>query len=115
MACEAQRFGRVIDDIGGDGWVMGYLLYEQRRCATRWVRSGGWPDAVESFTEDRVEGSVMNGRWLEREGLQGVTNFFSEPISSLRLVYWSFKVLMNHRRTARARSWPDLASAMAAK
>ena len=104
MACEAQRLGRVIDDIGGDGRVMGYLLYEQRSCATGWVGIWGRPDAIKCFTKDGVKGSIMNGRRVGKREGTSVTNFFSEPISSLRLVYWSFKVLMNHRRTARARS-----------
>jgi hypothetical protein len=52
-----------------------------------------------------------------RQGLgrSSKTHFFSEPIVSLREVYWPLRVLMNHLRTRRARSSGVAPAAITAK
>ena len=50
MADEFETFGLVLDDIGGDGWVVGDLL-DEKSSATG--VAGVWPTAVEKPEEVR--------------------------------------------------------------
>lgn len=46
VAEELKALGFVLDDIGGDGWVVGDLL-DEKRGATGVVVVGAWPIAIE--------------------------------------------------------------------